>query len=309
MFNKKQSDIFYGLSNTYITRQQMLGSMLSKKTLYFIIKTIIMTSCAITISGPPQSYIERFNSMIQPIDSEVASACNQYCISKGFNDIDFATLKDYKRFSGNCYACTLREAHDTTIFLSPKMIASIKEQIAHQKPISIYDRFVLLHELGHLYPYGYECAQQEKNAYAFFGAALGFGVVGGIANALVPRAHTPDYIATKAYLSIAILSAQLASCALGSYIYLTKVLAVKYTFKKWGFMHVDGEFACYAQQAYEERDADQFALELLSTWELNNLFALISSWNSSSITDEDAYHPTPHERCTAIVKEIKRRHL
>lgn len=84
------------------------------------------------------------------VDSRVEKFCSDYLKSKGFEeDISFRSFTHW-RIDDRTYAFTTPTRRK--IFMSSDMVRSITFNLLAQKPVSIFDRFTLLHELGHLYP-------------------------------------------------------------------------------------------------------------------------------------------------------------
>ena len=128
-------------------------------------------------------FIEIKQDDVVGIDPQIEQACSVYCKSKGFDGIQFKALQpcsSYKwdRGHGYVYAFTIPKSGQFghVIFMSPQMLESINEGIKNKNSIPIYDRYTLLHELGHFYPYGRECADLDSK----IGTLLGVGSAGVI---------------------------------------------------------------------------------------------------------------------------------
>ena len=271
---------------------------------YIIISAIILIS-ACAISRPMT--VAYFNSMITSIDPQVEKACTDYLNSKGFSGIAFkAVAKDMWIIgSSNTYAFTMPTRHPGTIFMSWHMEDSIKQNLDNQQPISIYDRFTLLHELGHLHPlYPYE---QEFRQVARMSLLAALGIWPSLAGLAFAAVNNNKIIKIG---SMGMLFASVGSLAASIYFYNTKIFSIKQRFKKLTFSHADKEFEKHIKNACEEQDADNFSITHLSVEELKELYAYFSAFNNELIVeDENAYHPTIDEECLAIIAELEKRKI
>lgn len=325
-----------------------------KKQILLIIITII-TSIPTEIKSALFDIIDPWQRLTSEVEPIIKEACIQYLNNKGFENISLRELHKMTELGGsymdlnipsNTYACT-RPPH-RTIFLSPEMVNSIKKNIDNNEPISIYDKFVLLHEMGHLYPYGCEHPLLLKRSNELtiiinsFPVAVEICACCGLGGVLTWMLYNGDIIAAKlfmkkeydhkildsknqlSYKSLAAWLCVLTAAIVNGYFRRNafqkelsdiqqKISTIQQSFKKWTFSHQDKSIEKHVKDQCEELDADQFALNLLSIQELEDLYIYISQFNTAQAAQwysrecQNAIHASPKDYCLAITAEMERR--
>lgn len=237
------------------------------------------------------------------LDPLVEAACKDYLKSKGLDTrCQRIAIKAFNNhswsISDHTYAFTVRARR--TIYLSLRMVSSIKHALDHHQPLHIYDRFTLLHEVGHIFPYGFEHDRFSTELLCWFLLSMG-------ACMAIPILDVTISSITGSKMS-ALYAVIMASICTTLFLKAGKLASIEKGFKKASFEHVDQEFAEYMKAGYEEQDADLFAYKLFSREELQELYALLSSCKRKGIKiDENGYHPTEDEaRCTIAAELTKR---
>lgn len=250
------------------------------------------------------------------IDPEVKRACKKYLASKGFNGFQ-VSLAIHPLTDFSVYAYTVPDDYSHTVFITSRMMDSIKRNLDNKLSLSVYDRFTLLHELGHLNPYGHEFQQEYAHHWEQITTLCKAGGI-GIASLWIlglGLAFSSDKINSvisnqnlNRLGGLTFLSTFLSTFGVSAHIYATKIIQINGKFKKYTFSHSDKKYEEHVKKACEETDADLFALKLLNRQELNELYSHFSSQTDQFMKDEDnQYHPTPYEQCTAIEVELATR--
>ena len=309
--------------------------------LFLLASALIITPLG--LNGNP---ITTKYSDIIDINPQINIVCSEYLQSKGFNDIQLKTLRTGSYEWENTYAFTMptTELLGRTIFMSPRMLESLEQQAIDKNLISVYDKFVLLHEMGHLYPYGLEYALLNSKIDRLMNAGI-TGIILIICEKLLsitrlekfnytlpapkndileafrrteylglfylPPAKTIAHPNTSNHENIifkSILTASVLALSAATYLTVAKRLPILRKFKKLTFRHEDKKIETHVKKACDEQDADSFSLQLLSRSELETLYEYFAiEKDIPIIIDESAYHPSSHDRWIAIGAEIDSR--
>ncbi len=252
------------------------------------------------------------------VDPIVEKACDEYLKSKGFSDIYLKTYQPYRRLLSNSdlsYAFTVPEINSKTIFLTGRMEATIKKDLENNQSIAIYDRFTLLHELGHLHPYGLEhkrlCETKDDRA-TMKAAYMGLILVASMAGAIIAKEFDNKACAEIcAYAALASCFSMSIAPTVFTILDANIAESIQQKYQKHTFHHPDNEYEKYIKASCEEQDADHFAFALLADAELKELYEYYDNALSNNVqigsSAEDDVHATDRETFINIGAEIDRR--
>lgn len=242
------------------------------------------------------------NSLTHNLEPHVEEVCLRYLKSKGLPAFSMKKASSHLFTYNGIYAFAILDLG--TIFLSERMIHSIEKNLNENLEISIFDKFVLLHESGHLNPLGLEYKIFIDTMYKKM-------VISGVAVSIV------SFLALLACKKInlfnsltlaAIVSSILAAPLLCELI-ITAIMNKK--LKKYSFRHADLEYEEFIKNYCEEKDADDFALSLLSQDELEGLRNYFLKMTDVQVVDtsEDDYHQSNKDLLESIDLEMDNRTL
>lgn len=233
------------------------------------------------------------NSLTGNLEPRVERACLDYLETKGLPAFRIKKARNELVGQSQIYAFAIPELK--TIFLSESMVASIQINLNENLEMSILDKFVLLHESGHLHPLGIEYERFINSLYkkmVISGATVGIVSFLGL---LACKKINVFNASTLASVVLSILAAPLL-CD------LIITIVIKKKLKKYSFSHADREYQKFIKNYYEEKDADEFALALLCQEELKELrdylLKIINEHQSNA--SEDDYHQSIQELLTSI---------
>ncbi len=277
------------------------------------------------------------------LDKEVEKVCRDYLASKGFEfkKIGLSKLKKSFSLSGplpaprfdlnsgtfefddgadgfwknlDAYAFAILEKN--AIVLSPQMIASIKYSLQQTGQLTIYDKYVLLHEVGHLFPYGvdYEkaCEKGADRLFPFFvvaGSLVFEVIIGAIAldmvNHFKASPSTVSFV-ENGWLVMLGATSVAAVVSLIPFLYnVSESQKVTDTFEKTKLNYLNPQFKGHMATVLEERDADVFAFNHFSQSELEE-YALVYFQEQETVVPEvfiEREYLTEFERY-ALVKSL-----
>jgi hypothetical protein len=209
----------------------------------------------------------------------------------------------------DAYAFTPGAPYNRTIYLSPAMIHSIQTDLQKTGTLSAYNRFVLLHEMGHVLPYGFAPSQLEKHNTGNWLSGIFMYSIGTIGSMILLIAMIEEYRDTPVHLVIALcLATQLTGWGTSGLLKAGKLSehtrALEEDFQKKTFVCSDPEFKKHFTRFLEERDADLFAIQHLDTNELQELYDFLQIYGADTKTFIERTHLCKAERQEAILKEL-----
>lgn len=241
------------------------------------------------------------NSLTHNLDPRVEEACLHYLKSKGLPA--FRMKKAYSQFIDHgIYAFAILDLG--TIFLSERMMHSIEKNLNENLEISIFDKFVLLHESGHLNPLGLEYKRFIDTLYKKMVIS---GVTVSIVSFLALLACKKINLFNS--LTLATIVSSILAAPLLCELIITAIMNKK--LKKYSFRHADLEYEEFIKNYCEEKDADDFALSLLSQDELEGLRNYLLKMTDVQVVDtsEDDYHQSNQDLLESIDFEMDKRTL
>ncbi len=242
------------------------------------------------------------NSITHNLEPRVEEVCLRYLKSKGLPALSMKKA-NYQLFTYNeIYAFAILDLG--TIFLSERMMHSIEKNLNENLEISIFDKFVLLHESGHLNPLGLEYKRFIDTLYKKM-------VISGAIVSIVSFFALLDCKKINLFnsLTLATVVSSILAAPLLCELIITVIMNKK--LKKYSFSHADREYEKFIKNYCEEKDADDFALSLLSQDELEGLRNYFLKMTDMQVIDasEDDYHQSNQELLASIDFEMDKRTL
>ena len=226
------------------------------------------------------------------VDRVIAQACGNYLKQKGLPPAQFMTVANPAQWAELYEAGYAATYGDYKILMSPNMVQSIARALQTHRSMPIYPAYALLHEMGHHYPYGRACHDLELQSHRLLGAGIVLTCIS------VALAQDVKHLRSVSYVTGAL---SLALVVAAAYLHDYRVVPLKRRFAKYALPFNSPEY-----KKHEERDADLFAMQLLTTAELAELRPAIKSEMGAAWLN-DGIHQSPDEKCAMALAELARR--
>lgn len=240
------------------------------------------------------------NSFTQKLVPRVEEVCLRYLKSKGLPAYRMKRVNSQLFIYQGIYAFAIPDLE--TIFLTERMTHSIEKNLDENFEISIFDKFVLLHESGHLNPLGLEHKRFIDALYKK--VMISAAIVSGL-SFFGLRACKKNNLFNSLTLATVV-----SSILAFPFLYELIITAImKKKLKKYSFSHADREYEKFIKNYWEEKSADEFALALLSQdelEELRNYYLKVIDEQVNNISEDD-YHQTSQELLASITFEIDKK--